>query len=834
MTKLNFDRIRQDYPLPDIVSNSGVKLDKDGNEFRACCPFHAEKTASFSVYNEPVKGWKYHCFGCGAHGDVIDYVKERYGYADTAEAVAFFTGEDASRRPLSQAEYKEATNPYDGFDIIKPPATVAEILAGVRTPPILNPKRVNPENGKAKVVTYTPKMVFPYRNKRGELLGYVFRVEFDDKKITPGVWWTVNKAAGFEGWSHGSYPEPRPMYGLDLLAANPDAQVVLVEGEKCADAANRIFKAANVKAVALSWMGGGKSIKKTYWKSLAGRSVVIWPDNDPEGWKTVMGFARPGGGWTKGLVEYLLAAGVARLKIVHITPESRPKGWDIADAEKELPASAIMSIMKERVQIWSAERFELWKVRRVEDTMPQTDQREEVQPPKSEERAPQDEEPERNPEDAEPPAPVEVGRGFQITAETWRQHLIMKADGDGLKASSIQNLTLILQFERRFAGLFGWNEFAKEVYIIRRPPWETDGAHGTWRPRKLNDTDATACAGYLEYTGMSPKVRDVERVIVRVSEFNRYNPVTDALDALVWDGKRRVRGEPGGAKPWIVRYLGADDTRINAEFGEKWLIGAIARAYDPGCKMDTALILEGRQGLKKSTAIKTLADAVAPGLFTDQISDPNSKDAALEMQGAWIIEMAEMDALRRAEVTAIKAWLTRQTDRIRRPYGKVIEEFPRSCILAGTVNPLGNSGYLKDPTGGRRFWPVEAHDIDLQGLKEDARQIWAEAVVMYRLGLKWWLDEDGEALARVAQAKRFEVDPYGELIDECTKDFNRVRLQNIMNALEIPKERRNTIVSRRIMSHLVMTGWTREEQDGKVYYVRANPIAEEEEVPMDF
>src|SRR5690606_5943198 len=132
-----------------------------------------------------------------------------------------------------------------------------------------------------KFVTYTPSMVFPYTNKAGALLGYVIRVEFADKKITPGVWWT--RGHGFEGWAHGSYPSPRPLYGLQRMYDRPGAQVLIVEGEKCADAAQRVMDAAGRNVVAVSWMGGGKAAGKTYWQSLAGRSVVVWPDADDAG-----------------------------------------------------------------------------------------------------------------------------------------------------------------------------------------------------------------------------------------------------------------------------------------------------------------------------------------------------------------------------------------------------------------------------------------------------------------------------------------------------------------------------------------------------------------------
>lgn len=825
---IDFDKIRRDYPLPEIAAQSGLKLDKDGNEFRACCPFHSEKSASFTIYRPAQSShFKYHCFGCGAHGDVIDFVSERYGYNDAGEAARHLTG-DTTREPMPIHQYREATNAYDGYDIIRPPQDTPPIYAKEKTPPILNPKRVDPKTGKPKVVIYKPSMVFPYRNKFGELIGYVLRVDIDGKKITPGVWWTRNKAAGFTGWSHGSFPAPRPLYGLDQLHANPQHQVLIVEGEKCKDAAERLMQGKGVTAV--SWMGGGKSLDKVHWASLKNRSVIIWPDNDAEGWKTAMGWPDDHGNWHDGIVGRLFAIGVTRIKIIHITRDSRPNGWDIADAEAEgLDGRAVELIMRDRIQAWPRKRYEEWKAGRIagakvkeqERDRPNADADNSNIHSVDNEPHPEQDNPEnalddgkarrvdkKNGATSQSGHTNEVGRGYQITSEDWRSHLIYKADGTGIKGNSLQNAALMLQYESRFAGTFAWNEFAKEVYLQRRPPWDISGIHGHWIPRKMTEPDVTSAACWLEYCGLSPKANDVGKVIQRVAQHNAYNPVTSRLTELHWDGVTRLSGGED-TECWLSHYLGAAPSPANTAFGRKWMIGAVARAFQPGCKVDTMLVLEGEQGLKKSTALRIISDAVIPGIFTDEISDPNSKDAGLQMQGALIIEIAELDAFRRAEISQIKSWLSRQTDRFRRPYGKIIEEFPRSCIFAGTVNPIG-LGYLKDPSGGRRFWPVPVTSIDLDRLKKDAPQLWAEAVAAYQDGEKWWLEGDEIENAAKVQAERYEEDPFSELINNYLMTRTQVSTMDILaNALEIPKERRTAIVLRRVTSHLHAMGWIR-------------------------
>jgi len=826
----------------DIVDVVGryVQLKKGGANFMGLCPFHNEKSPSFSV--SPTKQF-YHCFGCGAHGDVIDFYQERYA-CTRAEACRELTGEKAKSAPVDRS--LSHFDAYAGYEIGRPPADVPPFKAGHKTTAILNPKRID-ATGKVKSVVYRPSMVFPYRNRKGGLIGYVFRVDIDDKKLTPGIWWTTNKETGFEGWSHGSFPKPRPLYGLEELDEHPDWQILLVEGEKCKDSAKRLMEGKRI--IPMTRMGGGKSISKVHWKSLEGRSVVIWPDNDEEGWRTVLGW--PHGEpvtWSQGIVEYLFEAGVKAVKIVMITQNSRPKGWDIADAEAEgLGQRGVELIMRERIEQWTPLRHAEWKRRQIAAAQKEkadgngangSDNRDDGDDAVSvdRERGAGEHHSQANGRDREAEKRTtasadvqsgsdvqqlrEVGRGFGIDGETWRAHLIMKADGDGLRSNSLQNIALLLQYESRFAGIFAWNEFAKEVYLLRRPPWDMSGHGGVgWRPRKLTEPDITSAACWLEYCGMSPKTNDVGKVIVRVAQHNSYNPVVEALEALTWDGVPRISGGDD-MSPWLTHYLGAADTTENRAFGRKWLVGAVARALHPGCKNDTMIVLEGPQGLKKSTALRVIADAVTPGVFTDEMSDPNSKDAGLQMQGAWIVEISELDAFRRAETTQIKAWLSRQVDRFRRPYGKIVEDFPRSCVFAGTVNPVG-VGYLKDPSGGRRIWPVSCGKIDLDALRADAPQLWAEAVQAYRDGEQWWLDENEEPYAQIAQEMRYEEDPFGEMIDHYVSVRTTVTALEIMKeVLEIPPERRNSLALRRVAAHLHSRGWTRVKDGDHAYYQR--------------
>ena len=209
-----------------------------------------------------------------------------------------------------------------------------------------------------------------------------------------------------------------------------------------------------------------------------------------------------------------------------------------------------------------------------------------------------------------------------------------------------------------------------------------------------------------------------------------------------------------------MTYLGAEDTPLNRAFGSRWMISAVARIMQPGAKVDHMLILEGPQGAKKSSALKALAGAE---WFTDELAEIGSKDAAQQMRGIWIIEIAELDAISRAEVSRIKAFLTRTTDRYRPPYERYVVEVPRQCVFAGSVNP---ETYLRDETGNRRFWPVRCGRIDLDALRRDRDQLWAEAVARYRDGAIWWLDEpELIADAKTEQDQRYQADAWDARID---------------------------------------------------------------------
>ncbi|MGJ4927492.1 VapE domain-containing protein [Bradyrhizobium sp. HKCCYLRH3095] len=326
----------------------------------------------------------------------------------------------------------------------------------------------------------------------------------------------------------------------------------------------------------------------------------------------------------------------------------------------------------------------------------------------------------------------------------------LRRDEEGRPERNEANVITALENDEAFAGALVFDEFRQEILVNRRLPW--DQANSTI-PRAWSDADDVRCAEWLQRRDINVTPVVVSRSVGAVTRAIPVHPVRDYLRSLSWDGTPRIES-------WTLAYLGADDTRLNRAFGALWMISAVARIMRPGVKVDHMLILEGPQGAKKSSALKVLAGA---DWFTDELAEIGSKDAAQQMRGVWVIEIAELDAISRAEVSRIKAFLTRTTDRYRPPYGRYVVEVARQCVFAGSVNP---DTYLRDETGNRRFWPVRCGSIDLDALARDRDQLWAEAAARFDAGAVWWLDEpELIAMAAAEQDARYQSDAWDALIE---------------------------------------------------------------------
>jgi predicted P-loop ATPase len=247
----------------------------------------------------------------------------------------------------------------------------------------------------------------------------------------------------------------------------------------------------------------------------------------------------------------------------------------------------------------------------------------------------------------------------------------------------------------------------------------------------------------------------------------------------------------------------ANPSKYAMAVGEKFLISAIARVMEPGCKVDHVLVLGGAQGLFKSTAASILAGE----WFTDQLSDFGSKDCSMQLRGSWFIELPEIDILIRNDTKGhMKGFLTQKAERFRLPYGQRLVYMPRQCVFIGTAN---SSEFLRDETGGRRYWPVWCGGpIDIAGLRQDRDQLWAEALVRYRKGITWWL-EDPEVIKEAVEQQRdcYREDVWQERVVAYVDGRESVSIHEILCGLSVETARQDQKAANRVAGCLRVAGW---------------------------
>jgi len=389
--------------------------------------------------------------------------------------------------------------------------------------------------------------------------------------------------------------------------------------------------------------------------------------------------------------------------------------------------------------------------------------------------------------------------------EAWQAGLICSVDQHGHRKvkSVVANAILVLSHDTVWRDVVGFDEFAQRIAVRNRPPFaDPDLPHEC---RDWRDEDDIQTAAWLQTRyGLLVNPEVARQAALTVARDHSFHPVREYLEGLTWDGTPRLDS-------MLMTYFGVKESPYTTAVSACWPLSAVARVFTPGCKADQVLILEGRQGSKKSTGLRTLGGS----WFTDEIDAIGSKDAATQLQGVWIVELAELDAMSRSEVSRIKSFMSKSFDRFRPPYGKHAIRFERQCVFAGTVN---HSDYLRDETGNRRFWPVRCTDadrggIDVDGLKRDRDQLWAEAVARYQKGEMWWLESaDLIADATVEQDARYATDAWESAIARyvLTRDWTTVAEVLAHLSVETPKQGQSE--QNRVARCLKRLGWQRKQR----------------------
>lgn len=328
----------------------------------------------------------------------------------------------------------------------------------------------------------------------------------------------------------------------------------------------------------------------------------------------------------------------------------------------------------------------------------------------------------------------------------------LEVDQRGGYLSSAVNVNLILKHDSKLKNRFKYNDFDYKPYVVKSLPWRSIKT-----PEPMRNVDYSGLRNYIESVyGILGSLKIDDALLLEL-ERNRFHPIRDYLSALKWDGEHRI-------DKLLVDYFGADDNLYTHEACRKMLLGAINRVFTPGCKFDLVLTLTGPQGKYKSTFF----DKLGQEWYSDTFITVHGKESFEQLQGAWVIEMAELSGLKQAEVETIKHFISKRKDQFRPSYGRTVEIFLRQGIFVASSNKLA---FLRDPTGNRRFMPVSVvPERILKSVKDDltpeeVNQIWAEAMVAYKEGEQPYLSAEANIIMQSEQYIYSEVDERAGIIE---------------------------------------------------------------------
>ena len=745
---------------------------RQGHEYKVTNPLRADnKVGSFSI-NINSGQW-----GDFATNDAGNDLISLYAYLegleqweaaiDVADQVAFNLPEGCRPQTKNATERKKPVVDPETIKKSKPAEEspwhpVIPVPTSAEEAPLAHPNRG------------LPAMKWAYKDNNGQLLGYIYRFNTSDGgKETLPLTYCKNKNSNHHEWRWMQWEAPnRPLYGLDRLAAKPDAWVLLVEGEKCADAPVDMLQGAVV-----SWPGGSKAIEKCDWSPLAGRRIYAWADCDAQ--REKLSKAEKDAGvdpLSKPLLPENEQPGMkAMLRICdklleldpstefHIVdipkPEDKTSGWDVADAiEEGMDAPALLSfILNMRTK---------------------------------------DEPAAKNEKQQSTPNSADAGKE-EDPRPAWRRFLLTKNSGEIV--ACLANVVDILENDERWQGVIAYDEFGQRVVKLKQPPyWNKKGDLGEWDAQD----DARTAMWITKLYRFSPSASMVAEAVEVMARNNVVNPPKAWHESLQWDGVNRV-------DTWMLDFMGVKSSEYSRRVARWFFMGMVKRVFEPGCKFDYCLVLEGPQGRKKSSALA----AIGGEWYGDTDLDLHSKDSLSALRGKMLYEFSELGSVAKAEATKQKSFLSRQVDEYRPVYGRREIRAPRQLVFTGTTNEWE---WNKDPTGGRRFWPVAVEEeIDVDGLKSARDKLFAEAVVMVRQGLRYWPtnQEQADIFDREQLKRSIQESFVDALFDKVNEHVGEFSLHYAATEwLKIDASKLTRDIQTRIGAALRQLGCTRKEK----------------------
>lgn len=340
--------------------------------------------------------------------------------------------------------------------------------------------------------------------------------------------------------------------------------------------------------------------------------------------------------------------------------------------------------------------------------------------------------------------------------------------------TSVNNAVIILVNDYKFRCCLAYDAFSHKATIIKPFPWEDKDR---FQVRPIGQDDIVQVQMALEVHSIKLSTTSIMNAMHIAAKQLYIHPVREYFDRTLWDGVNRL-------DTWLAKYCGAteQDPAYVAAVGACFLKAAVARVYNPGCKFDHMMVLEGGQGIGKSTMLRTMATFGGRAYFSDRLTFDmlDHKSTAEFLAGNLIIEFQELTGLGKKDTNKVKQWITLCEDELQKKYENATTIYPRQFVLAGTTN---QSQWLTDATGNRRFWPIKvSENIDIEGLKEAREQLWAEAVHRYKSGEIYYIPQEDPVhdITLLEQQERFSLDVWSDMILDFAERRSYVTVDDVL------------------------------------------------------